>query len=231
MLTAVVTGASSGIGLEISKYFAENGYIVYGIGRNFRYNYEHKNIIKKEFDLLKINDIPNIIKEIKGDVKVLVNCAGVGYFAPHEQLNIKKIHQMTTLNIEVPMILSQLLLRKLKATKGFIINIASVTAKKSNTYGCAYGATKAGIANFGQSLFDENRKYGLKVCTIFPDMTKTDFYRNTYFECADNEQAYIKPESIAAAVKFIIESPSPVTEIVIRPQKHQIKKMTEELKK
>ena len=61
-----------------------------------------------------------------------------GDFGPHEEINVNKIHNMVALNLEAPLILTQLFLRDLKKIRGTIINISSITAKKSSTYGCAY---------------------------------------------------------------------------------------------
>ncbi|WP_072723204.1 SDR family NAD(P)-dependent oxidoreductase [Tepidibacter thalassicus] len=229
MKTAIVTGASSGIGFEISKILIKLGYKVYGIGRDFS-----RNNIKNEYFIPIICDIMNIsmlcekIREIRKneEIYILVNNAGVGYFGFHEELNPKKIHEMVVINFEAPLIITQLLLRDLKKNSGFIINISSITAKKSSVYGCAYGATKAGLSHFSNSLFDEARKYGLKVITIHPDITKSNFYRNANFQEGDTPESYIKPEEIAMAVEMILNQREGVviTDITLKPQKHMIKR-------
>mgnify|MGYP002626811941 CR=1 FL=1 len=99
----------------------------------------------------------------KEDISVLINCAGVAYYGLFEEIKIENIQEMVRTNLEVPMILTRLLLRDLKKNKGFLINISSVTALSSNPHGIAYGATKAGLSSFSKSLFDEARKYGIKV--------------------------------------------------------------------
>ena len=169
--TAIVTGASSGIGLEISKVLCRLGYEVFGIGRNFD---KDKELTAESFhpilcNLLDTEKLCETIKEISSDhhMTMLVNNAGTAYYGLHEELNPKKIQQMVRTNLEVPMILTCLLLRELKKNKGYVINISSVTAGSSNPHGCAYGATKAGLSSFSRSLFDEARKYGVKVCLLY----------------------------------------------------------------
>lgn len=229
MKTAILTGASSGIGSEILNVLLENNIKVFGIGRDFsNLDINSKLFIPIICDMSKPYELSDKISFIKKEnsIDILINNAGIGYFAPHEQLNTKKIHEMVSVNLEAPLIITQLLLRDLKKNNGIIINISSITAKKSNTYGCAYGATKAGLTSFANSLFDEVRKYNVKVITIHPDMTKSRFYENADFTTSDNENSYIYPIEIAKCVKWILEQRKDIviTDITIRPQKHNLKK-------
>ena len=109
--------------------------------------------------ILCVNSV--IIKT--ADIEVLVNEAGVGHYGLHEELTPKKIQALVRTNLEIPLLLTNRLLRVLKKNHGYIINISSVTAKQSSPHGCAYAATKAGLSSFGKSLFEEARKY-LNVC-------------------------------------------------------------------
>ncbi len=148
MKAAIVTGASSGIGLEISKTLIKNHYKVYGFGRDFS-NLSLDSgyfstlpsgcFVRISCDITKTPELCTKIKEIQkyDEIHILVNNAGVGFFGPHEELNPKKIHEMVAVNLEAPMILTQLLLRDIKKHTGYIVNISSITAKKSNTHGCA----------------------------------------------------------------------------------------------
>ena len=168
------------------------------------------------------------IKEIDKNyrVTVLVNNAGVGYYGLHEELNPKKIQKMVRTNLEAPMILTQQLLRTLKKNRGTVLNISSVTAAQSNPHGCAYGATKAGLSGFAKSLFDEVRKYGVRVITIQPDMAKTDLYRNADFCEGEEEASYLLPEEVAEAAAFALAQREGlvVTEITVKPQFHRIRR-------
>lgn len=227
---AIVTGASSGIGLAISRKLCALGYEVFGFGRNFEEVFLHESdgFHPVVCDVLDTDKLCACVKQIVSQrrVRILVNNAGVGYYGLHEELSPGKIKELVRTNLEAPMILTQQLLRHLKKSAGYVINISSVTAKESNPHGCAYGATKAGLASFSHSLFDEARKYGVKVVTIFPDMTKTKLYRNADFREGDELEAYLLPEEVAAAVEFVLGQREGliVSDITLKPQFRRIKR-------
>ena len=231
---ALITGASSGIGLEISKRLVEEGYEVYGIGRDFS-EVEKDTLLfkcdrfhKVKCDLCDTQKLTDTVKKINEnhDITLLINNAGVGYYGLHEEISPQKISQMVRTNLEAPMIISGLLLRDLKKNSGIIVNISSVTAEKTNPHGCAYGATKAGLTSFSHSLFDEARKYGVRVVNIEPDMTETNLYRNADFESDDDCAARLLPEEVADAVMFAVNQREGlvVTDISVKPQLHRIKR-------
>ena len=245
---AIVTGASSGIGREISRMLCEMGYEVFGIGRRFQGmdteeerldgSYTDNGLVDASgfagvfhpivCDLLDTQALACLVKKLRAEqeISILINNAGIGYYGLHEELAVQNLQAMVRTNLEVPMVLVNLLLRDLKKRKGYIINVASVTAGQSNPHGCAYGATKAGLASFSKSLFDEARKYGIKVATIQPDMTKTDLYRNADFCEGEEEESYLLPKEVAEAVRYVLSGREGmvVTELTLRPQLHRIRK-------
>lgn len=229
---AIVTGASSGIGLAISRMLCGKNYEVYGFGRDFSKE-ETKAFMEQTslfhavtLDLLEEQKLCDTVKQIakEKEVEVLVNAAGVGHYGLHEELTPKKIQALVRTNLEIPLLLTNRLLRVLKKNRGYIINISSVTAKQSSPHGCAYAATKAGLTSFGKSLFDEARKYGVKVTTIHPDMTDTNLYRDADFTCGEEADSYLLPEEVANAVAYVLDQRDGmvVPEITLRPQLHRI---------
>ena len=229
---AIVTGASSGIGLAISRVLCELHYDVYGFGRDFEreetaHFVQGTNLFHPVIgDLLEIQKVCDKVKQITEEtqVEILVNAAGVGYYGLHEQLSVKQIQTLVRTNLELPLILSNRLLRVLKENNGYIINISSVTAKQSSPHGCAYAATKAGLTAFSESLFDEARKYGVKVTTIHPDMTQTNLYRDADFSCAKEVGSFLEPSEVAEAVRYVLDQRDGlvVPDITLRPQLHRI---------
>ena len=227
---AIVTGASSGIGCAVSQKLCALGYEVFGFGRDFSKTKWHETdkIHPIVCDVLDTAQLCAHVRQIAAQhsVHVLVNNAGVGYYGLHEELSPDKIKRLVRTNLETPMILTQQLLRHLKKNAGYIINISSVTAAQSNPHGCAYGATKAGLASFSRSLFDESRKYGVKSITISPDMTQTNLYRNADFREGDDTASYLLPDDVADAVEWILAQRDGVivTDIALKPQRHRIQR-------
>jgi len=230
MKVAILTGASRGIGLAVAKRLVNLDYKVYGLARSFeKTDFSHENFIAVSCDVTKTNELVEIIRCIEDqepEIHLLVNNAGIGFFGPHEQIPVKCIQTMLRTNLEAPLILCQLLLRTLKKSKGTIIFVSSAAAKKISTHGCAYAATKAGLSHFSNSLFEEIRKYGVKVTALHPDMTKTSFYDDVDFTYDDEEDAVLLAEQVADAVEYVIGSGPNlvVNDITIRPQKNRIKR-------
>ncbi len=223
--TAIVTGASSGIGLATSKMLSEEGYKVYGIGRVFP---EGCDFFEKRISL-DIRDTDILLEKISDikSVDLLVNGAGSAYYGLAEFNTPEQIKEMCRTDLEAPMILTSALLPKLKDTKGMVINIASVTSTRINTHGAVYGALKAGLRSYSRSLYEEVRKTGVRVVTVCPDLTLgTKLYRNADFTPSEEEGCYLVPEDVALCIKNIINMREgcAVTEVEVRPQFNRIAK-------
>tara|TARA_B100000809_G_scaffold218558_1_gene225226 strand:- start:1232 stop:1933 length:702 start_codon:yes stop_codon:yes gene_type:complete len=222
---ALVTGASSGIGLCVVEKLIGMNYKVYGFARDFaKTAFTHVKFFPMICDVTDTNMLVNqtqaLLKET-GRLDVLVNNAGVGFFGPHETIHPEKIERMVKTNLLSPMVLIQLTLRHLKKSEGFIINMASTAALEPGRFGGAYGATKAGLHQFGQSLFAEVRKSGVRVVTLYPDMTMTPFYDETDFAPHNDHTCHITPECVADAVAQAINQRegTVITQIVLKPQR------------
>ncbi len=224
MKSAIVTGASSGIGKACTKKLLNLGYRVYGVSRES--DFENKNFIHISQDLTKTDKFKNLKNQIKDKPHILINSAGVGHFAPHEELSFKQIEEMITLNLTAPLLLCKLYLRDLKENCGYIFNINSISGIQPALYGATYGASKAGLRHFGISLFKEARKSGLKVININPDITNTAFFDNLNFKPTNDSQTYIDPADIANVIEDALNKRegTVITDITLEPQKFQISK-------
>lgn len=206
MKKVVVTGASSGIGKEITARFLKLGYEVIGVSRNIKKeDFESQFFKPIQADLSNEASTVEICKNLsKENIFMLINCAGFGRFEPHEELSVKTITDMVFLNLTAPMLLTNALLRDLKKNSGYLININSIEALKSNKFAGVYSATKSGLKAFGDSLFEETRKSALSVTNINPDMTQSNFYSDLRFETTANEDEKLLASDIADAIEHIL---------------------------
>ena len=210
MKKAIVTGFSSGIGKAICNKLIVNGFMIIKLKSRL------EDVIELE------NEVKLILKD--NDIDLLVNCAGVGIFQPHEEISISKIKELIDVNLTAPIILTNLVLRSLKKSKGRIINVSSIEATKHSKFSALYTATKSGLRDFSLTLFEELRKSGVAVTTINPDLTTTNFFDNLQFQPSDKDETYLLPVTIAETVINIIKLDGVITDITIRPQKFDIKK-------
>ena len=221
----IVTGASSGIGKAIALMLRSKGYEVIGIGREFPSDME--GITKVVLDLRDTDSLVKTISDLaKTNINLLINAAGCAYYGVHETLTPDNIKEMCEVNLEAPMIITNLLLPTLRKNSGMVIDVSSITADRINTHGAAYGALKAAMQSFDRSLFEEYRKHGVKVVTVKPGMTDTNLYRNADFCASEAPGASLMPSDVAEAVEFIVDSKDGVvpTELTVVPQYHRIDK-------
>ncbi len=210
MKIAIVTGYSSGIGASICNELENN-------------NYKVLRLVSRLEDLSSVEkEINDILKTY--DIDLLINCAGVGIFQPHEEISILKIKELIDINLTAPIVLSKLLLRSLKKTQGNIINITSVEATKHSKFSALYTATKSGLRDFGLSLFEELRKSGVGVTSINPDITQTNFFDDLQFKPSTKDDSHLLPQTIANTVIQILETQGVVTDLTIRPQRFELVK-------
>ena len=223
MKTAIVTGASSGIGKAIAEVLVKNGYEVYGIGRNFTEDVRFHAIV---CDLLDEKQYQAMMLSLPKEIDVLVNNAGCAYYGMHETISDARIHEMIKLNLEIPERMSQHYIRALRLRQGLMINVASITGTHPSPHAAFYASTKAAMISFSNSIFEENRKHGVKVTCLIPDMTETNLYRNADFKADENDGCCLYPMDIANVVEQILSQRNGIVakEIIIQPQFHRIQK-------
>jgi short-subunit dehydrogenase len=227
--SAIVTGASSGIGKAIALMLVEEGYEVYGVARHFAEEVSFNKIIA---DVTDTDSISKVFSEVK-EISVLVNCAGTASYGLAEDISPEDIRKMVRTNLEAPIILSGLALKAMKRQKyGHIINVSSVVSEKASTYAACYAATKAGLSSFSASVFEEARKHNIRVTDICPDMTKTGLYADADFETDDDPEAYLFPEDIASCVKDALNmrDGTCITKLFVKPRYHRVKRKSVLLK-
>ena len=160
------------------------------------------------------------------EIDVLVNNAGCAYYGMHETMSDARIHEMIKLNLEIPERMSQHYIRALRLRQGMMINVASITGTHPSPHAACYASTKAAMISFSNSIFEENRKHGVKVTCLIPDMTETNLYRNADFKADENDGCCLYPMDIANVVEQILSQRNGIVakEIIIQPQFHRIQK-------
>lgn len=188
--TALITGASSGIGREFAKILSENHNLVL-ISRNKseleKVKLECKNlrnevlIIDIDLSITKnFKKIFEILKKEKIVIDILINNAGFGDFSKFEKCNIEKQNEMINLNIKAITNLSYYFLNQInKEEKSYLLNIGSVASFVTGPNMSVYFATKSFVLSFSEALIEENKlNKKLSISILCPGPTKSNFEKN-----------------------------------------------------
>ena len=174
----LITGVSSGIGLELAKKFIKKGDIVYGSSRH-EFNLEGLNHIV--CDVSKLDDCQNAIKEIVEKEKTLdlvINNAGMGISGSIENTSEQDARKIFDTNFFGTFFICKSALPYLRKSKGRIINVSSVASKFYIPFQGFYSATKASIDAISAAMRAETKPFGVKITNVFPGDTKTSFTAN-----------------------------------------------------
>ena len=178
----VVTGASKGLGLAISKQAIEAGYRVIGVARNESVEFKSLPIAQRDFiefdfyNLEKIIDLVSQIIDISGGVPyALINNTATGLDGLLATQHNTDIRKAIMLNLEAPILLTKYLTRRMiKHKRGRVVNISSIIAQTGFSGLSVYGATKAGLEGFTRSLSRELGKVGITVNCVAPGFMETN---------------------------------------------------------
>lgn len=186
---ALITGASSGIGLEYARQLAARGHNIIVVSNRADENVRVADMLVEEFGVSAIpvyadlsetgiaQKIYDRVAEMGATVDILINNAGILLFSALENTDAAKIDRIIALHCTTPTQLCRLFAKDMKARgKGCILLMSSITAWTPYPTVSHYGATKAYLRSFGQSLWYEMRKYGVSVTTVFPSAVDTPLY-------------------------------------------------------
>jgi short-subunit dehydrogenase len=193
-LTALVTGASSGIGLELARLFAHDGYNLVLVARSQdrlkvvadelgKENNVQVNCLAKDLSVSSSPDeIYQYIKNEMLEINVLVNNAGYGWYGEFSRMEPSDILGMIQVNISSLTHLTRLVLEgMLHKNEGKILNVASTAGFQPGPLMAVYYASKAYVLNFSQALSEELRSTNISVSTLCPGPTPTNFGRRAGF--------------------------------------------------
>jgi short-subunit dehydrogenase len=227
MNEVLITGSSSGIGKELSEYFLNKEFKVYGIARRNQDFFKNKNFESIQMDLNEPNLIEKSISNYNfSNLNTLILNAGIGYFAPFESIPTKKIQEILNINTISPMILTRLLISNLLKNSGKIIIISSISAEMISRWGSVYSTSKMAITQFGRLLIDEYKNQNLGISILSPDIVNTEFYDNLVISPSNDPDAFLKTEDIVGVIDFILSNSnhSNISELKIKPKKFEIQK-------
>jgi NAD(P)-dependent dehydrogenase (short-subunit alcohol dehydrogenase family) len=217
---ALVTGASSGIGLAIARALGEDGYALTVSGRRAQKLEEAAEQLRSEgLELLSVpaqmaeeDDVVNLVtahREQYGRLDVLVNNAGVGIGQPMHEIRTKFLDMQLDVNLRSLIIATREALPMLREAgaehrKALIVNTASIAGKSGQAWLSVYAATKAAVINFSVGTQKELGDAGIQVTALAPafvDTPMTEFAKE-----AVAAEKMIRPEDIAEAVRFLLKT-------------------------
>ncbi|HEX4344700.1 MAG TPA: SDR family oxidoreductase [Solirubrobacteraceae bacterium] len=215
---AIVTGASSGIGLAVARMLAEDGHAVTLAARRpakLQAAYDELRADGLEVQQVAANvareeDIARVVaahRDAYGRLDVLMNNAGVGIGAPIGQLDAKRMDVQLDTNLRAIPLFYREALEMLTAAgaehrNALVINTASVAGKQGEAWLSVYSATKFGVVGFTQSMNRELATLGIKstaLCPAFVDTAMTKFVRDRVAP-----EAMIQTSDLVAAVRMLL---------------------------
>jgi 3-hydroxy acid dehydrogenase/malonic semialdehyde reductase len=209
--TAVITGASRGIGRAIARRLA-NDYDIVAAARSAD-DLEH---LRREIsdagarctplivDLTKPDDVARAFRGL--DAEVLVNNAGVMTQKPFLELTSEEWHRMVDVNLNALYHVTHAVLpRMVERRRGHIVIIGSISGRSTYVGGTCYSATKHAVVGFAECLMLEVRDAGVKVSTVNPGSVATELTPG-----GSARDWPLKPDDVANAVSFVLGLPGDV---------------------
>ena len=184
MRNVLITGASRGLGLAMTRRLAKDGYRVLAVARKSTDELaaliaESNDAVHfRSYDLLDIDGIPALVRELRdqfGPIYGLVNNAGIGTGGLLANITFEEIDTLIRLNTLSPIMLTKAVCRSMMAqSEGRIINVSSIVGSNGYTALSVYGATKASLLGFTKSLAREMGRVGVTVNAVAPGFIETD---------------------------------------------------------
>ena len=212
--TALVTGASRGIGRAVCLRLARDGYDIVAVARNAA----QLDVLRAEIEAagaacrciaLDLTDGAAIATALAGlDIHVCVNNAGIGITKPFVDLTADEWQQMIALNVNALYHVTRAVLPSMLARgEGHVCTIGSISGRSAFVGGSCYAATKAFVTAWAESLLLEVRERGVKVSVVAPGGVATGFGGKAATAADDWK---LKPEDVADAVAYVVGTPPSV---------------------
>ncbi len=190
----LVTGASSGIGLEMAKIFASEGYNLLLLSKEVAHLQRvtaelSRDGIDVQYQAIDLRDLDAISDYYKGlrekgiRVHTLVNNAGQGLYGKFTDTELVEELDMIRLNIQAVIVLTKWIVRDmLENGGGRILNVSSIAGKIPGPYQSVYHGTKAFVYFFSEALREELKESSVSVTSLLPGPTNTNFFKRAGME-------------------------------------------------
>jgi NAD(P)-dependent dehydrogenase (short-subunit alcohol dehydrogenase family) len=217
---AIVTGASSGIGLAVARVLGEEGYAVTMAARRAEKlegavaelagaGLEVQGVAANVSDEAEIQRIVAAHRERYGRLDVLVNNAGVGIGAPVGDILTKHLDMQLDVNLRSIVIFYRECLPMLQAaatehSNALVVNTSSISGKRGQGWLSIYSATKHGVVGWTEAMNKELAPHGIKstaLCPAFVDTAMTEFAKEHV-----PAEKMIRPQDIAEAVRYLLRT-------------------------
>jgi NAD(P)-dependent dehydrogenase (short-subunit alcohol dehydrogenase family) len=218
MRAAIVTGASSGIGLAIAHVLGETGHGLTIAARRpdkldtaaetlRRAGHEVETVAGNMADEADVQRVVAAHRERFGRLDVLVNCAGVGFGAPVAEMVTKRVDLQLDVNLRAPVLFYRECADLLRAAgaehrNALVVNLSSISGKSGQPWLSVYSATKAALIGFTQAMNKELAEAGVKSVALAPGFVDTPMTEFVKGQIPAEEM--IRTEDIAEAVRFLL---------------------------
>jgi 3-oxoacyl-[acyl-carrier protein] reductase len=226
--TALVTGASRGIGFAIAQTLGRMGAKVSICARDPKKLQDAAaklrsagiEVAAATADVTSAKDISSLVAKTEqslGPIEILINNAGIGYFGPAHLAEEKNWDAVLDTNLKSVFLISKAVAPgMIERRSGHIINIASLAGKNAFKNGGIYCASKWGLMGLTECMAEDLREFGIRVSVICPGSVATDFGSPA---SKKDPQKMLQPDDIAHAVEMLVtQAPqSFISEVLIRP--------------
>lgn len=224
---AYITGGTKGIGFGIAKALVENGIKVAISGRNIedveraKQELGSKNILALQADVRNFDDEFKAVEKIIatfGKLDIVIANAGLGKFAPVDELSLEDWNVMIDTNLTGAFHTLKATVEQLKQNKGYYFSIASLAGTNFFAQGSGYNASKFGVVGFTQAAMLDLRNYDVKCTTIMPGSVTSHFNEHVPSEA---DQWKIQPADLGQMVVDLLKMNPNVlpSKVEVRPTK------------
>lgn len=217
--SALVTGASSGIGKATARAFAQAGLDVALVARSAdklealagELNEQGVRAVPFVIDLADVEIVKSRVEEAIasfGPVDAVVNCAGMGYTGPIGAMPLSDWQRVIDLNVTSVFQVVQAVLPAMRDHGGgTIVNIASIAAQQSFPDWGAYGVSKAALVALSGAIATEESAHGIRVVTVSPGAVDTPIWDTDKVQADFDKTLMLAPETVAKTILHTVLMP------------------------